>query len=237
MPHKLQKDTSLFSTVRTVFHLVLAFFLLLGVVVLLIAVYHTLIYAATYLWLSLFTAVLPAITLILTLGVIFLKQPVQNLLCLISVFFSVVALYLYAGAEYLAFLFLIVYVGAVAILFLFVIMLLHIKKVPSLGSFKITAIFSPLAASVIVVCWGVNDYFSKAVEEFFITSTELLSRTETNTLSNTTWYITKQFSDILMFSDILYRANAPLFFIISFLLLTAMIGAIVLATQATDRAN
>ena len=37
-----------------------------------------------------------------------------------------------------------------------------------------------------------------------------------------------------MLSDVLYRANAFLFFLVSFLLLTAMLGAIVLATSATD---
>jgi NADH-quinone oxidoreductase subunit J len=73
--------------------------------------------------------VLPTVVIGLSLGVIFLKQPVHNLLCLITVFFSAASLYLYAGAEFLAFLFLIVYVGAIAILFLFVIMLLHLKPV------------------------------------------------------------------------------------------------------------
>lgn len=85
--------------------------------------------------------ILPTVTLGLSLGVVFLKQPVHSLLCLISVFFSAALLYLYVGAEFLAFLFLIVYVGAIAILFLFVIMLLHLKPIVA-GALLITSGFA-----------------------------------------------------------------------------------------------
>jgi NADH-quinone oxidoreductase subunit J len=178
--------------------------------------------------------VLPAITFVLMFGVIFLQQPVQNLLCLISIFFSVVILYVHVGAEYLAFLFLIVYVGAVAILFLFVIMLLQIKKTTDSSFFHALAPIAPLVSVVACVCFGLNDFLSVALEKNFIDNEALLATVEpTNTVA-LNWYINNQFTDILTFSDILYRANALLFFIVSLLLLTAMIGAIVLATGATD---
>lgn len=61
----------------------------------------------------------------------------HGLLSLISVFFNVVILYLSAGAEFLAFTFLIVYVGAIAILFLFVIMLLNVKELTSTPKSKL----------------------------------------------------------------------------------------------------
>jgi len=70
---------------------------------------------------------LPTATLLLTPGVRFAKHPVHALLCLIAVFFNTVVIYLLAGSEFLAFVFLIVYVGAIAILFLFVIRLLNVK--------------------------------------------------------------------------------------------------------------
>lgn len=119
--------TPLKSLVLTIVHVVGALFTLLSVVVLLISVYHTLIFLIAKALTPLFLTVIPTVTLALCGGVIFIKQPVHNLLCLISIFFTTILLFLYAGAEFLAFLFLIVYVGAIAILFLFVIMLLNLK--------------------------------------------------------------------------------------------------------------
>lgn len=74
----------------------------------------------------------------------------HGLLSLISVFFSVVVLYLSAGAEFLAFTFLIVYVGAIAILFLFVIMLLNVKELTSSSKMKLLPFqkYSMAAAAV-----------------------------------------------------------------------------------------
>ena len=105
--------------------------ILAGVAVVLITVYHTVITLIGFALTPLFLFVLPPLTLSLAFGVVFFKQPVHNLLCLIGVFFTTVLLYIYVGAEFLAFLFLIVYVGAIAILFLFVIMLLNLKELTS----------------------------------------------------------------------------------------------------------
>ena len=116
------------------------------------------------------------------LGVIFLKQPVQNLLCLISIFFSAVILYLYVGAEYLAFLFLIVYVGAIAILFLFVIMLLHIKKVEVASNFRLIKLVTPTVLCVITICFGLNDFISSAVEKTVLENQALLASLEPNSV-------------------------------------------------------
>ncbi|GAB0115002.1 NADH-quinone oxidoreductase subunit J [Acidisoma sp. C75] len=54
------------------------------------------------------------------------RNPVHSVLFLILCFFNAAALFLLAGAEFLAFILLIVYVGAVAVLFLFVVMMLDI---------------------------------------------------------------------------------------------------------------
>lgn len=51
---------------------------------------------------------------------------------------------------------------------------------------------------------------------------------------NITYFVTYKFTDILIFSDLLYTYYSYLFMLISLLLLTAMIGAIVLATSTTD---
>ena len=54
------------------------------------------------------------------------RNPVHAVLFLILAFFNAAALFLIAGAEFLAMILVIVYVGAVAVLFLFVVMMLDV---------------------------------------------------------------------------------------------------------------
>jgi NADH-quinone oxidoreductase subunit J len=58
--------------------------------------------------------------------VISARNPVHAALYLILAFFNAAALFLIAGAEFLAMILVIVYVGAVAVLFLFVVMMLDV---------------------------------------------------------------------------------------------------------------
>jgi NADH-quinone oxidoreductase subunit J len=55
------------------------------------------------------------------------RNPVHSVLFLILAFFNAAALFLIAGAEFLAMILIIVYVGAVAVLFLFVVMMLDVN--------------------------------------------------------------------------------------------------------------
>ena len=55
------------------------------------------------------------------------RNPVHSVLFLILAFFNAAALFVLAGAEFLAMILVIVYVGAVAVLFLFVVMMLDIN--------------------------------------------------------------------------------------------------------------
>lgn len=60
-------------------------------------------------------------------AVIGARNPVHSVMFLILCFFNASALFIIAGAEYLAMTIMIVYVGAVAVLFLFVVMMLDIN--------------------------------------------------------------------------------------------------------------
>ncbi len=60
-------------------------------------------------------------------AVVTCRNPVHSVLCLILAFFNASALFLIAGAEFLAMVLVIVYVGAVAVLFLFVVMMLDVN--------------------------------------------------------------------------------------------------------------
>jgi NADH-quinone oxidoreductase subunit J len=59
--------------------------------------------------------------------VVVARNPVHAVLFLILAFFNASALFLLAGAEFLALILVIVYVGAVAVLFLFVVMMLDVN--------------------------------------------------------------------------------------------------------------
>lgn len=61
------------------------------------------------------------------LAVVFSRNSVHSVLFLILAFFNAAALFLIAGAEFLAMLLVVVYVGAVAVLFLFVVMMMDIN--------------------------------------------------------------------------------------------------------------
>jgi NADH:ubiquinone oxidoreductase subunit 6 (subunit J) len=113
-------------------------------------------------------------------------------------------------------------------------MLLHIKKSNQSLNLNTFKPFAPLILFVGTVCFGLNDLLSFSVQKNSIDSESLLMTTEPTSLSALKHYVLNQHSDILSFSDILYRFNAALFFLVSLLLLTAMLGAIVLATSATD---
>ena len=68
-----------------------------------------------------------AILLVSAAMVVSARNPVHAVLFLILSFFNAAALFLLAGAEFLAMILVIVYVGAVAVLFLFVVMMLDIN--------------------------------------------------------------------------------------------------------------
>jgi NADH-quinone oxidoreductase subunit J len=64
------------------------------------------------------------------------RNPVHSVLFLILSFFNAAALFLIAGAEFLAMIMVIVYVGAVAVLFLFVVMMLDVDFAELRGGFQ-----------------------------------------------------------------------------------------------------
>jgi len=64
------------------------------------------------------------------------RNPVHSVLFLILSFFNAAALFLIAGAEFLAMILVIVYVGAVAVLFLFVVMMLDVDFVQLRDGFQ-----------------------------------------------------------------------------------------------------
>src|ERR1700691_4187711 len=77
-----------------------------------------------------------AVLLVSSVMVVSARNPLHSVLFLILSFFNAAALFLIAGAEFLAMILVIVYVGAVAVLFLFVVMMLDIDFAGLRGGFQ-----------------------------------------------------------------------------------------------------
>lgn len=152
-----------------------------------------------------------------SLMVISLKNPVHSVLFLILTFCNIIFLLLLLGAEFFSFILLIVYVGAIAVLFLFVIMMLNIKS----RTQKINFIF--LIPAILILFIFFNNNFYELIKNF-----DLLVL-----FPNKNYFIfwlneNYNLKNIEVIGQVLYTDYFLLFLISSLVLLVAMIGVIVL---------
>ena len=141
------------------------------------------------------------------------RNPVHSVLFLILAFFNAAALFLIAGAEFLAMILVIVYVGAVAVLFLFVVMMLDVDFVALREGFQR---YAPVGATVGVVLFF--ELFS-VVFGWKISGNAPVLR-----LSR----IPDQVQNTRAIGQVLYTNYILLFQLSGLILLVAMVGAIVL---------
>ena len=160
--------------------------------------------------------IISSITVLSCLSVVFSSNPVHSVLFLIFTFFNVSILFLLSNAEFLAMTLIIVYVGAVAVLFLFVVMMLNINEVLIKEGFLKYFPFGFILITIFLLelFFVFKDITLKNTSSSKMNISELLNNGNTNTES------------IGMF---LYTDFFIVFQISGFLLLVAMIGAIVLA--------
>ncbi|WP_370338795.1 NADH-quinone oxidoreductase subunit J [Parvularcula marina] len=151
-------------------------------------------------------------TVIWGLGVIFARNPVHSVLCLIMAFISTAGLFVLIGAEYLAFLLVVVYVGAVAVLFLFVVMMLDVDFAELRAGYAkylpigiVVAVALIVEIGFIVLSWGgsAEDGIARAASDGGPNNAEQLGM-------------------------VLYTEYVHFFQIAGLVLLVAMIGAILL---------
>jgi NADH-quinone oxidoreductase subunit J len=138
---------------------------------------------------------------------------VHSVLFLILAFFNAAALFLIAGAEFLAMILVIVYVGAVAVLFLFVVMMLDVDFAELRGGYQRylpvgAAVGGVLCVELLLVLTGWK--FAPDAVRLHLSASE-------PTLSNTA-----------ALGQVLYTDYVFLFQAAGLILLVAMIGAIVL---------
>jgi NADH-quinone oxidoreductase subunit J len=162
---------------------------------------------------SLFFYVFSAILLGSAAAVVTSRNPVHAVLFLILAFFNAAALFLLAGAEFLAMILVIVYVGAVAVLFLFVVMMLDVNFVQLREGFQK---YTPVGFAVGAVLFGELAAVLFGWQIAPGAQALRLSATPDN-VSNTK-----------ALGQVLYTDYVLLFQIAGLILLVAMIGAIVL---------
>jgi len=158
--------------------------------------------------------IMALVTCVSGLLVITAKNPVHSVLYLILAFFSAAGLFVLLGAEFLAMLLIVVYVGAVAVLFLFVVMMLDVdftKLRQGFGNYLAVGGFVGLVLLV----------------ELIFVSIAIVSH---GAVAKSTGVMVDK-SNIKMIGQQLYTTYIYLFEASGFVLLVAMVGAIVLTLR------
>jgi NADH-quinone oxidoreductase subunit J len=141
------------------------------------------------------------------------RNPVHSVMWLILAFFNAAGLMVLVGAEFIAMLLVIVYVGAVAVLFLFVVMMLDIEVAQMrAGVARYAALGLALAAGLLIeILIGVKAWSAGALQVG-----RRIAPTDT------------AMPNIQAMGQLLYTRYLFVFEAAGFVLLVAMIGAIVL---------
>ncbi|SIQ58365.1 MULTISPECIES: NADH-quinone oxidoreductase subunit J [Acidiphilium] len=162
--------------------------------------------------------VFAAILLASACMVITARNPVHSVLFLILAFINAAALFVLAGAEFLAMVLVIVYVGAVAVLFLFVVMMLDVDFAALREGFQRYAPLGLTIGFILMVEIGLT-----AVNWTIAPAAHLAALVPTpEHLANTN-----------AIGNLIYTRYMFAFELVALLLLVAMVGAIVLTH--TDR--
>ena len=156
------------------------------------------------------------LSIFFALLVIFAKNPVHSVLYLIVTFFTFTIHYILLNAQFLAIVNFIVYMGAIMVLFLFVLMLLNLNE-GSIGSkSNLIKIIGVIAGMCLIIT--------------LVGSARVLNASEPLVLQTQDLGLVKNLGKVL-FSKFLLP-----FEVSSILLLSAMVGAVLLAKKEIKRA-
>lgn len=135
------------------------------------------------------------------------EKPVHSVLVLVLTFFVSSLALRSAGFEFLALLFMVVYMGAIAVLFLFVVMMLDLKAN--------TVRMNPNFTLLLTIACGAGLWLD--FEDFHAGGTQSF----VNSMQSVT--------TVESMGRVLYTHYYPLYLVAGFVLLVALIGAVVLA--------
>ena len=155
------------------------------------------------------------LSIFFALMTIFTKNPVHSVLYLVITFFTFTIHYILLNAQFLAVVNFIVYMGAIMVLFLFVLMLLNLNKDTE-----------PMKSTVVKVMGAIA---GMCLLETFLGAFRVLEGQTEFVTGNTDVGLVKNLGKVL-FDEFLLP-----FELSSILLLTAMVGAILLAKKETKQ--
>lgn len=156
--------------------------------------------------------------LIFSMAVISSRNPIYSLFYLICVFIQVSMLLLAAGVEFISFLILMVYVGAISILFLFVVMMMDINLLALKQS--------PLSKQGLLIGFVfLNMIYWVDIFNTFSTQ-ENVANYFIDWDSSTT-----SLGSLFVVASHMYSSYAAAFMIAGYILLVAMVGAIVVTLK------
>jgi NADH-quinone oxidoreductase subunit J len=144
--------------------------------------------------------------------VIGLKNPIYSAISLLVMFFHVAGLYVLLNAEFIAVIQIIVYAGAILVLYLFVVMLLNVKREERYQHQFLLGLFVGLLILTEVLLILMRSTFSTERGDYTVDKINALGSTQA-------------------VGRVLYTTYLFPFEVASFILLVAMIGAIVLAKK------
>lgn len=151
------------------------------------------------------------LTITFSLLVIFTKNPIYSVLYLIATFFTFTIHYVLLNAQFLAVVNFIVYMGAIMVLFLFVLMLMNLNKETEPMKSNLIKIIAVIAGGSLLVT--------------LIGSFKQLDALGVSTINKPEIGLVENLGKVL-FSDFLLP-----FEVSSILLLSAMVGAVLLAKK------
>jgi len=170
-----------------------------------------------------------------SLFVIFTKNPVFSILFLISTFANVSCLLFLFNFEFLPISFLVIYVGAIAVLFLFVLMMLNIKLAELQGNYSTLL---PLAG-IFGFIFLIEFLFLFRAEFVFLNNLNSVSTAFLSDVLNISTFKTSfsalfgVHSNMKTIATAIFADYLFCFIIAGYVLLLAMVAAIILTIQKT----
>ena len=171
--------------------------------------------------------------------VIISKNPIVSVLYLIGLFFSIACYLILQGTSFIGLSYLLVYVGAVSILFLFILMLINIRVSEltndTSNSIPLSILVSFIFYSILYSAIPNNDTVNQLYNVIrFIYSSSKDNVNELSYVTSKMWdgYLTES-SHINSLGNIMYTSYFMWLILSSFILLLAMVGAIIITIKET----
>lgn len=202
----------------------------------LVAMLHTLTVAITYGGPFMLRLFFPTVAVVLAISIITQRNAIHSLLSLMGVFLVTAGIYFSINASYFALVFILIGQGAVAILFLYAVILLPLRALQNAIKYYKDRKQVTEVTTGILGLFGLTFLLSFAFAVFFEHNQGLLARIESTSVEAFRYFVGLSLNDVLAFVD-LYTKGSSLFMLVTLILLSAMLGAIILATTSGNSSS